>query len=98
MTRIDLIKTNDARVARISLEPREISPAHYHSSVIENVVCLSGEIAIKIGANNDWHRLAPGQLIEVTQQVEHHLMNPSKSKSEYLLVQKGEYDFVPVDS
>jgi quercetin dioxygenase-like cupin family protein len=94
---MDLIKTNEARVVRTCLDPGEISPAQYHSSVIESVVCLSGEIAIKIGAASDWQRLSQGQMLGVMQQVEHYLMNPSNSKSEYLLVQKGDFDFVAVD-
>ena len=98
MTRIDLIKTDEARVARIFLDPGESSPAHYHSSVIENVVCLSGKIAIKFGTGSDQKLLTPGQICEIEQHIEHYLMNPSKAKSEYLLVQKGDYDFVPVNS
>ena len=98
MNIVDLIKTDEARVSRICLEAGEISPIHYHSNVIESVVCLSGEIEVVLGSSNVRNILKPGHLIEIQPLVEHHLINIVNSTSEYLLVQKGSYDFVPINS
>jgi len=98
VNRVDLIKTDEARVSRICLEAGEISPTHYHSNVIESIVCLSGEIEVVLGSSNDPNILKPGHLIEIQPLVGHHLINRVNSTSEYLLVQKGSYDFVPINS
>lgn len=46
MNRLDLIDTDEARVARKVLAPNEISPQHFHSNLIENIVCLNGSIEV----------------------------------------------------
>ena len=96
MKRIGLIKMDEEREARISLAPGEISPNHYHSSVVEEVFCLSGEIDIVIAGNKK--RLVPGGACKIEPLVSHYLMNPSTGKAEYLLRQKGVYDFVHINS
>jgi len=94
----DLIKTKDARVARITLRPGEKSAKHYHSSVIENVVCLDGRVEIREDENDSKVIvLNPGQIHELPPGVNHYLVNMSESDVEYLLIQKGNYDFVPVN-
>ena len=96
MNRIDLIKDNTARVARIILKPKEVTPKHYHSDVIENIVCLSGQIQVFDGVAEHSQVLFPGQVYEIAPNREHYLANIYNGQSEYLLVQKAEYDFVPV--
>lgn len=98
MTRIDLIKMEGARVARISLEPGEISSNHYHTEVIENIVCLAGKIEINFDSSNKKEVLVPGNVLEIKPKEPHFLVNLSGSTSEYLLIQKGIYDFVPTHS
>ena len=98
MTRIDLIKMEGARVARIALEPGEISPNHYHTDVVENIVCLAGELEIKYDSSNKTEVLVPGNIFEIKPKEPHCLINLSSSISEYLLVQKGIYDFVQIHS
>jgi len=41
--------------------------------------------------------LNPGQIHELPPGVNHYLVNMSESDVEYLLIQKGNYDFVPVN-
>ncbi|SER02506.1 Cupin domain-containing protein [Amphritea atlantica] len=95
MTRIDLIKMEGARVARISLAPGEISPNHYHTEVVENVVCLAGKLEIRFDDSSKTEVLVPGNIYEIKPEEPHFLINLCDSTSEYLLVQKGAYDFVP---
>lgn len=99
MNRLDLINTDEARVARIVLAPSEISPQHLHSNLIENIVCLNGSIEVHEDVEGEIvTRLKPGQIHEIAQTVVHYLINAEETDSEYLLIQKGVYDFVPVSS
>ena len=97
MTRIDLIKKDEARVARITLDSREISPRHFHTNVNENIVCLRGEIEARLGVVESFN-LQPGEIFEVKAKAEHYLVNLLESQSEYLLIQEGLYDFVKVNT
>ena len=99
MNRIDLIRTDEARVAMINLAPNEISPQHLHSEVVEYVVCLSGCIEVhELDEIARVTKLVPGQVHEIGSRVIHHLINGSATDSEYLLIQNGMYDFVPINS
>lgn len=98
MSRIDLIKESEARVARITLESEEVSPRHYHTEVIENLVCLTGRIKVIGHVNDNGIILMAGQSCEIAPKEHHHIVNMRNSQSEYLLIQKGKYDFVPVYS
>ena len=99
MNRIELIQTDEARVARIVLSPNEITTRHFHSEAVENVVCLDGCIEVhEAGSKIKVTKLVPGKIYEISPGVVHHLINALETESEYLLVQKGNYDFEIVDS
>ncbi|MCC6303116.1 MAG: cupin domain-containing protein [Gammaproteobacteria bacterium] len=97
MHREDLIRRGDARVAAIALEAGEASPWHYHSRVTETVFGLQGEVRLETGAGTAAVTLLPGQRHTLAPGVVHRLSNPGGTKSVYLLVQNGHYDFVAVD-
>jgi quercetin dioxygenase-like cupin family protein len=99
LNRIDLIHTDEARVARIVLSPNEITTKHFHSEVVENVVCLDGCIEVhEVDNKTKVTKLVPGEIHEISPGVVHHLINALETESEYLLVQKGNYDFETVDA
>lgn len=98
MKREELIRTDDARVACIELEAGEVSPWHYHSGVTETVFGLRGAARLEVGVDGIIITLHPGQRHEVAPGVTHRLSNPGGTKSVYLLVQNGHYDFVAVDA
>jgi len=95
MERKDLIRTDQARVAIIDLVPGEESPWHLHSAVTENVICLSGTVTLQYGEEGACVVLSPGERHEIPREVRHNLVNPGDRQSTYLLVQEGQYDFVP---
>lgn len=95
MQRKDLIRTDQARVAVIDLAAGEESPWHFHSAVTEHVICLSGTIKLQYGQEGAYVVLSPGERHEIVRKVRHSLVNPGDSQSTYLLVQEGQYDFVP---
>ena len=90
MKREDLILEESTRVALITLDPGDVSPWHYHSSVRETVVCVSGKIMLEVAsfvlASGEWREIGLGD--------KHSLSNPEAVPSIYLLVQRGIYDFV----
>lgn len=97
MERSDLIFTDDARVAVIIMSAGEESPWHHHTHVAENIVCLSGNIVLQYGLQKTRVSLSPGQIHPIPPRVIHKLINSEEEPSSYLLIQKGNYDFVPGD-
>ena len=95
MQREDIVFTDEARVSSIDLDCGEESPWHFHSEVIENIICLNGQIKVQHGKQGEFVVLSPGQRYEVPPKVVHNLVNLRDETSTYLLIQKGAYDFVP---
>jgi quercetin dioxygenase-like cupin family protein len=96
--RIDLIKEDNARVTCIDLGIGEESPWHFHTELVENVVCLSGHIDIQFNHTNAATTLKPGERHEINAIQIHRLVNIGNCVATYLLVQSGKYDFVPIDT
>jgi len=96
--RVDFIRTESARVASIELGDNEASPWHRHTSVFERVVCLSGAIEVQYRYPAVCKALQPGEMAAIESQRPHRLVNLQSLASTYLLVQSGNYDFVPVDA
>lgn len=96
--RQDIFLTHDARVASIALAGKEASPWHYHNHVLERVVCLSGSIEVQCSELGSSQVLMPGEITQIESGRKHRLVNLLSNPSTYLLVQSGEYDFVPVNS
>ena len=97
LNRIEFINTDRARVVQIALMPNEVSPKHFHSKIVERVVCLCGSIDIhEDGYGTKSTTLTPGQMHEIPPKSVHYLVNTQKTVSEYLLIQSGLYDFIEV--
>lgn len=96
--RKDFVLTDNARVASIQLGDNEASPWHYHNDVFERVICLSGSIEVQMSAPDSTQILNPGEMAEIESNRRHRLVNLLRDVSNYLLVQSGQYDFVPTDS
>jgi quercetin dioxygenase-like cupin family protein len=95
MEREDLVLEENSRVALISLAAGERSPSHYHSAAIEQVVCVRGKITLALTSSSSPVVLSPGQRLEILPGVKHSMANFEVTASTYLLVQQGQYDFVP---
>jgi len=92
--REDLIDTDKAKVASIALDIGEKSPWHYHSKVLENVICLKGEIELQLKSPKETILLRVGERYSIDQEVKHRLVNRGNIEATYLLIQRGEYDFI----
>jgi quercetin dioxygenase-like cupin family protein len=95
--RIDIVHSDNARVASIILGDNEASSWHYHNDVFERVICLSGSIEVQMSAPDSTQTLNPGDMAEIESNRRHRLVNLLGGASNYLLVQSGEYDFVSTD-
>jgi quercetin dioxygenase-like cupin family protein len=90
-----LLKHQASLVRVMRLEPKEISPKHYHSFLQEYIVCLEGQISVLTEQSNRAISLQPGENFSIKKNVTHWLENYSDRESRYLLVQSGgEYDFI----
>lgn len=97
-SREDLVLTDNARVAEITLASDEESPWHIHSEVVEHVFCLSGKIEVHCLEPSAAVELCAGEKIEIQPLRQHRVVNYDRSESKYLLVQRGAYDFIHRDS
>lgn len=96
--REDLILLDNAKVASIKLSSGEESPWHYHTEVVENIICLSGMINLQIRTPETDKNLKPGERYLIKPKQEHRLVNTGNNDATYLLVQSGSYDFIAGDS
>ena len=96
--REDLIALDNAKVASIELAIGEESPWHYHTEVIETVICLHGDISLQCRKPVENTLLKPGQRYKINPLHEHRLVNTGNGVATYLLVQSGRYDFIHSDS
>lgn len=95
--RTDFILTDNARVASIQMSANEASAWHYHTHVIERIVCLNGSIEVQVRNTETKYCLAPGEMATIEAQCDHRVVNASSEASTYLLIQNGAFDFVTVD-
>ncbi len=63
--RKDLIKQDDARVSLIDLAINEETPWHFHTEIVENVVCLNGRFELQCKPPNVNVCLMPGERYEI---------------------------------
>lgn len=71
---------------------------HYHSNLVEHVICLRGEIEVRLNLCEELIRLYPGDMHQIPPLERHCLMNPASAMSEYMLVQEGRYDFIAINA
>jgi len=95
MQEIDVIAKTDSLWVRImSLAAREIASWHYHTQVVDDIFCLTGNILVRRQEPKEEIRLSPGQRVRIETNRVHQLENLEGTESTYLLVQGiGKYDF-----
>lgn len=93
-----LVETENVLVRLMTLSPMETGPRHFHTEIVEYVVCLSGKIAVA-GENpaEAVTILCPGQSTVIHQGTTHRIRNVEDGDSQYLLTQSGgHYDFCEI--
>jgi len=90
-----LLETDDVRVRILHLSVGGVTPEHYHTEVTDHIVCLEGQIEIRLQTPEEDAILNPGERIEIPPRRVHTVINLGARSSKYLLVQGvGKYDFV----
>ncbi len=94
-----ILRTPDVWVRTLTLGPGEVVPWHYHTAVDDVIVCLSGQIEVRLRAPSPAITLNPGQRTTVTAGATHRVANLADTESEYLLIQGvGSYDFIATET
>jgi len=94
-----LIQTENVRVRVMELLPGEATRWHFHQEITDHMVCLSGQIEVRLRQQDAVHVLQPGQRCVVEIRCVHQVANASTEEAaSYLLIQGvGRYDFNPVE-
>jgi len=89
-----LLKTSDALVRILRLDPWGATPWHWHTEVDDQMVCLEGRVSLEMSDPDEAVELHVGQLAKVGHRRRHRVTNGGATVSRYLLIQgPGEYDF-----
>lgn len=89
-----LVATEDVRICTYELDPLERGERHYHTSVAEYLVSLSGTLEVHIDGRKDAEILKPGMMCEIASGTIHQIINTETFPAYYLLIQGvGNYDF-----
>jgi quercetin dioxygenase-like cupin family protein len=92
-----LFKSAAVLVRLVTLGPHEVGQKHYHSNLLETVICVQGEITLFIAGAERPTVLLPGHQASVPSRQAHWLENRSPVSAQYILAQSGgAYDFMPV--
>lgn len=93
-----ILETENVRVRILVLDAGQATAWHFHSEVIDKMLCLEGEIAIEYRDPLDRVELRPGGRCEVPVKRLHRVVSLGSQIAKYLLVQGiGRYDFNTVD-
>lgn len=91
-------RTDNLQVGVRTLAPAEGAPWHFHTSVTDTVVGLSGIVAVHLRAPDETVSLAPGEMVAIAPMRPHRVVNPTDAEARFLLVQGvGPYDFNRID-
>jgi len=94
-----VVQTEDVSVTILTLEPGEVVPWHYHTTISDNIFCLEGSIRISLQSTDDDEVLAPGQRCEIPARSVHKVANCGTAPARYLIVQGiGKYDRILVNA
>lgn len=91
-----LVEQDDTLVRILSLAPGEVAPWHWHSEVMEQVLCLEGVIAVDMEHSPEGLELRGGRatVAAVGPRATHRVRNLTQAPATYLLIQHGgRYDF-----
>jgi len=90
-------ETVTLRVLLITLDPGDIVPWHYHSTITDRFFALEGVVVVETRAPRAHHALVAGAQIEIGPKTAHQVSNGGDGRARFVLVQGvGSYDFVPV--
>ena len=90
-----LLKGGAVQASVLTLEPGEEVSDHLHSHVTDYMFVLEGTLSVKCEARSSSGTFNTGDVCRVSPGVVHATLNRGQTVCRFLLVQVGEYDFVP---
>ena len=84
------------RIAELQISPSQQVPWHYHTSVQDTFFVLKGGLRIFLREPKEEIRLGPGETYTVQARRPHLVTNSGGDSAVFLVLQLGEYDYVPL--
>jgi quercetin dioxygenase-like cupin family protein len=84
------------RITELQISPTQKVPWHYHTNVQDTFYVLQGLLRIFLRDPKEEIRLSPGETYSVAPRQPHLVTNAGKDSAVFLVLQSGEYDFVPL--
>ena len=92
-----IMKTDNVSVRIMELDHGTATDWHFHTQVVDFIVCLTGVLQVERRDPAEKTQLLPGQHLQLNSMLVHRVNNIGDGKAEYLLVQGvGIYDFCKV--
>ena len=93
-----ILDSKNVRVRILVLDGEQATAWHFHTEVIDKMLCLEGKVAVEYQNPSERAELCPGERCEVVVERVHRVVNLTPETAKYLLVQGvGRYDFNAVD-
>ena len=84
------------QIAELQLSPSQKVPWHCHTEVQDTFYVLQGRLRIFMRDPKENIYLAPGETFAVVPRRPHLVTNAGEESSVFLVLQAGEYDFIPL--
>jgi quercetin dioxygenase-like cupin family protein len=84
------------RISELQISPAQRVPWHYHSHVRDTFYVIEGRIRLFLREPAEEVRLGPGETYSVAPRRPHLVVNGGDSSATFLVLQGGEYDYVPL--
>lgn len=84
------------QIAELQLSPSQKVPWHCHTEVQDTFYVLQGRLRIFMRDPKENIYLAPGETYAVVPRRPHLVTNAGEESAVFLVLQAGEYDFVPL--
>ena len=87
-------ETSDLRMIVLTLAPGQEVPWHWHSNVVDNVICLEGPMVVETRAPRERFELRAGERCAVPAKRAHRVSGKEGGRCKFAIVQGvGRYDF-----
>jgi quercetin dioxygenase-like cupin family protein len=83
------------RITELQIGPTQEIPSHAHTQTQDTFYVLEGEILLILGDPDEELRLRSGEISAVLPGRPHRVTNGGDRSATFLVLQHGEYDYVP---
>lgn len=84
------------RIGELRISPTQKVPWHFHNNVQDTFYVIEGRLKLFLREPDEEVSLAPGETYCVNAGRPHLVTNAADSSSTFLVLQIGEYDYVPL--